>query len=85
MPGDPDARFTPSTLTVRASIFNYDPYAYLKGEKYYLRPMFKQGEGDSSYPDRKPYSTMALAIPFGVGVKYAIDERINVGFEIFTG
>jgi len=25
---------------------------------------------------------MALAIPFGVGVKYAINERINVGFEV---
>jgi hypothetical protein len=25
---------------------------------------------------------MALAIPFGVGVKYALNERINIGFEI---
>ena len=25
---------------------------------------------------------MAFSIPFGVGVKYCINERINVGFEI---
>jgi hypothetical protein len=25
---------------------------------------------------------MAMAIPFGVGFKYAINERINVGFEV---
>jgi hypothetical protein len=25
---------------------------------------------------------MALAIPFGVGFKYSINERINVGFEV---
>jgi hypothetical protein len=25
---------------------------------------------------------MALSIPFGVGLKYSINDRINVGFEI---
>ena len=25
---------------------------------------------------------MALAIPFGVGFKYSINERINIGFEV---
>lgn len=81
MPGDANASFTPY-ITIGASLFNYDPYAYLKGEKYYLRPLGTEGQGDSAYIDRKPYSTMALAIPFGVGVKYALNEKINVGFEV---
>jgi hypothetical protein len=25
---------------------------------------------------------MAIAFPFGVGIKYSINERINVGFEV---
>jgi hypothetical protein len=25
---------------------------------------------------------MAMAIPFGVGVKYSINDRINIGFEV---
>jgi hypothetical protein len=25
---------------------------------------------------------MSLAIPFGVGIKYSINERINLGFEV---
>lgn len=81
MPGDPDFSFTPY-ITMGVSAFSHDPYAFLKGEKYYLRQLGTEGQGSSLYPERKPYSTMALAIPFGVGVKYAINERTNIGFEI---
>lgn len=81
LPGNPDFRWTPY-VTLGASIFNYDPYAYLGNEKHYLRQLGTEGQGDTTFPDRKPYSSMALAIPFGVGVKYSINERINVGFEV---
>ena len=81
MPGEPDYRFTPY-VTFGAAIFNYDPYAFLNDEKFFLRPLGTEGQGDTSYPDRKQYSSMALAIPFGVGFKYSINERINVGFEV---
>lgn len=81
MPGEPGYNFTPY-VTFGAGIFNYDPYAYLAGQKHFLRPLNTEGQGSSMYPDRKPYSSMALSIPFGAGVKYSFNERINVGFEI---
>jgi hypothetical protein len=81
MPGEPDFRFTPY-VTLGAGIFNYDPYAYLNGEKHYLRPLGTEGQGDTSFPDRKPYSAMAFCIPFGVGVKYTLNSRMNIGFEV---
>jgi len=82
LPGEPEFRFTPY-VTVGLSVFNYDPYAYLNGQKYFLRQLGTEGQGwDTSYPDRKPYSSMALAIPFGVGFKYSINSRINLGFEV---
>ena len=82
LPGDPDFRFTPY-ITLGVSAFSYDPYAYLSGEKYLLRQLGTEGQGSSdSTISRKPYSTMALAIPFGVGIKYAINDRIKVGFEV---
>lgn len=81
LPGDPDFRFTPY-ITFGVSAFNYDPYAYLNGQKYYLRPLGTEGQGSSLYPDRKQYSSMALAIPFGVGFKYSINTNVNVGFEV---
>jgi hypothetical protein len=81
MPGDPDLRFTPY-VTLGASVFSYSPYAFLKGEKYDLRQLGTEGQYDTAYADRKPYGSMAFAIPFGIGVKYSLNERINIGFEI---
>lgn len=81
MPGDPDFRFTPY-ITLGVSAFSYDPYAFLRGEKYNLRQLGTEGQYDTAFRDRRPYGTMALAIPFGVGIKYALNERINIGFEI---
>ncbi len=81
MPGEPGYNFTPY-VTLGAGIFNYDPYAYLNGEKFFLRPLNTEAQGNANYPDRKPYSSMSVSIPFGVGLKYSLNERINVGFEI---
>jgi hypothetical protein len=81
IPSDPDHRFTPY-VTLGVGVFTYDPYAYLNDEKIFLRPLGTEGQGNSLYPDRKPYGTMAVCIPFGVGVKYALNERMNVGAEI---
>ena len=81
IPGTEEYRFTPY-VTIGASIFSYDPYAYLNGTKYYLRPLGTEGQGTAAYPDRKPYGSMAFAVPFGVGIKYAINQKINIGFEV---
>jgi hypothetical protein len=81
LPGDDLYRFTPY-VTFGAGIFNYDPYAYLGDKKYFLRPLGTEGQGTTDYPDRKPYSSMAMSLPIGVGFKYSVNERINLGFEI---
>ena len=38
MPGEPGFEFTPY-ITLGAGVFSYDPYAYLNGEKIFLRPL----------------------------------------------
>ncbi|MFZ1259950.1 MAG: DUF6089 family protein [Chitinophagaceae bacterium] len=81
MPGEPQYSFTPY-ITFGAGIFSYDPYAYLRCEKVFLRPLGTEGQGSSLYPDRKKYSAMAISIPFGGGIKYSFNERINIGFEV---
>ena len=81
LPGDPGLNFTPY-VTFGAGIFNYDPYAYLADEKYFLRPLGTEGQGSPLYPDRKQYSAMAISVPLGVGVKYSLNERLNIGFEV---
>ncbi|MEO6917332.1 MAG: DUF6089 family protein [Chitinophagaceae bacterium] len=81
IPGTERFPFTPY-VTLGAGVFSYDPYAYYNKQKVFLRPLGTEGQGYSQYPDRKPYSTMALCIPFGVGIKYNVNSRMNVGFEI---
>ena len=81
MPGEPEYSFTPY-ITFGVGVFSYDPYAYLQGEKIFLRPLGTEGQGSNLYPDRKQYSSMGISIPFGAGFKYALNERINIGFEV---
>lgn len=80
-PGTLDYSFTPY-VTFGVGAFSYDPYAYYQGQKVYLRPLGTEGQGYAAYPDRKPYSSMALCVPFGVGVKYNVNEKVNIGFEV---
>jgi len=80
MPGEPGYNFTPY-ITFGVSAFNYDPYAFLNGDKYFLRQLGTEGQAIDSL-HRKPYSSMAIAFPFGVGIKYSINDRINIGFEV---
>lgn len=81
LPGDPAYRFTPY-VTLGVGVFSYDPYAFLGGQKIFLRPLGTEGQGSSLYPDRKTYGSMAICLPFGVGVKYNVNDRFNVGLEI---
>lgn len=87
IPGDGDHMFTPY-ITLGIGVFSYDPYAYLQGGKYFLRPLGTEGQGSSIYPDRKPYGNTAFVFPLGMGVKYNINPGMNIGFEVvyrFTG
>jgi hypothetical protein len=80
VPGDPYHSFTPY-ITLGVGAFNYDPYAYLNGKKEFLRPLGTEGQL-IGYNGRKPYSTLAMCIPFGVGIKYNISDRLNFSIEV---
>jgi len=85
IPGDPYHSFTPY-VTVGIGVFNYNPYAYLSGEKYYLRPLGTEGQNIGYIGDdgkvRKPYGSIAVCFPIGLGVKYSIRNNINLSFQI---
>lgn len=86
IPGDPDHAFTPY-VTLGVGVFSYDPYAYIGDEKVFLRPLGTEGQ-TTGYKGRKEYSSAALCVPFGVGIKYNLSEKFNLSFEVahrFTG
>ena len=78
-PTDPNYAFTPYA-TLGIGVFNYNPYAYYKNQKVYLRPLHTEGE--TFYKGRKEYGSMAMCFPIGFGVKYAINDKVNISFEI---
>jgi hypothetical protein len=80
IPTDPDYAFTPY-ITLGIGVFTYDPYAYTNGKKEFLRPLGTEGQL-IGYKNRKPYSTLAMCIPLGVGFKYNLSEKFNFSFEL---
>ncbi|MFN5642882.1 MAG: DUF6089 family protein [Sphingobacteriales bacterium] len=81
VPGDVDYRFTPY-VTLGIGSMSFDPYAYLQGEKYYLRSLGTEGQGSVQYPDRLPYKNTSMVFPLGMGMKYNVNHNINVHLEI---
>jgi hypothetical protein len=80
IPNHPDYLFTPY-VTLGAGIFTYDPYAFLDGKKEFLRPLGTEGQ-TIGYKGRQQYNTMAFSFPIGAGIKYNLNEKINLSFEI---
>ncbi len=80
IPGNPEYLFTPY-VTLGAGVFTYDPYAFIDGKKEFLRPLGTEGQV-IGFNGRKPYNTIAISIPFGVGFKYNLSDKINFSFEL---
>ena len=81
MPGVEGYNYTPY-VSLGIGVFTYDPYAYLDGQKYFLRPLGTEGQGRDTSFGRTPYSTMGVSFPLSVGFKYSINENFNVFAEV---
>ena len=67
---------------VGLAAFNFNPYAFDANlNKVYLQPLSTEGQGLPGYPDKKPYKLTQMAIPAGVGLKYALSDRVQIGAE----
>jgi hypothetical protein len=85
IPGDPHYGFTPY-ISVGIGVFTYNPYAYLNGNKVYLRPLGTEGQNinykDANGTIRKPYGSMAVCFPIGAGIKYNINNKMNLSIQV---
>jgi len=70
--------------------FHFKPYAYdTAGNKVYLQPLGTEGQELPEYGNKEFYKQVQFNIPFGVGVKYALSQRVilcgELGFrKLFT-
>ena len=85
VPGDPEFAFTPY-VTFGLGIFSYNTYAYENSKKTYLRALGTEGQNinyvGADGKVRKTYGSTAICIPLGIGVKYSINNKYNVSFQI---
>ncbi len=62
--------------------FIFNPQAIYQGEYYDLQPIGTEGQGLAAYPERTPYRLTELSIPVGAGLKFAINDKWNLGIEV---
>ncbi len=64
---------------VGISGFWFNPQGKLGNKWYNLQPLCTEGQG--LIATRKKYSRFQVAIPYGIGFKYALDRKWSVGLE----
>ena len=65
------------------SAFYFNPFAQdPSGNKVLLRPLSTEGQGLPMYSDRKTYSNVNIAFPFGGGAKFFIGKTLFLTTEI---
>jgi hypothetical protein len=52
------------------ALFRFNPKAEYQGDWVALQPLGTEGQGTVSFPDRKEYSLINAAFPFGIGFKF---------------
>ncbi len=60
-------------------VFYFNPKNKYQGKWYALQPLGTEGQG--LVPTRKKYSRINMAIPYGIGFKYGLNRRTNIGIE----
>ena len=77
-----ERRYSPYVFA-GVAVYRFNPYTdNQSNQKVFLKPLSTEGQGLAGYPDRKPYSLTQFAIPFGGGVKFAINDNLRIGAEL---
>jgi hypothetical protein len=73
-------RWTPY-LFVGIGAFYFNPQSHYNGELVNLSDLTTEGQETPTYPDRVRYPLVNLNIPFGMGFKVNLSERIAIGMQ----
>jgi len=63
-------------------VIYFNPKNKYDGKWYALQPFGTEGQG--LVPTRKKYSRINMCIPYGLGFKYGLNRRLNIGLEFGT-
>lgn len=62
------------------SVFHFQPKTLYNGDWINLRPIGTEGQGRADY--EAPYSLVSVAVPFGLGLKFALNNRMNISLSL---
>jgi len=62
------------------AFFHFDPQVFFDNEWVDVQPLGTEGQGLDGFEE--PYKLYQFAIPFGIGVKYALNDQWNIGLEV---
>jgi hypothetical protein len=68
-------------LVAGIGAYYYEPQASVNGNLVDLAPLGTEGQGTTGFPDRKPYSRFMPCVPFGMGVKFNINNKFTIAAE----
>jgi hypothetical protein len=63
------------------AVYHFNPYVQDSGQKVFLQPLSTEGQGLPS-SQQAPYKLTQIAIPFGGGIKFNLNENIRLGVEL---
>lgn len=61
--------------------YYFDPMAMSTGNLIQLQPLGTEGQGTPSYDDRLLYSRFMPCVPFGLGIKFNINNKVTIAAE----
>lgn len=67
-------------LFAGVALTNFNPKARYQGNWVELQPLGTEGQGMPGFDSK--YKKITFAIPFGIGVKYALNDKFNIGVEL---
>lgn len=75
-----DFKMTPY-LFGGVNLFRFNPQAEFRNEWYDLKPLSTEGQGLLEYPESTPYALTQLGIPFGAGLRFALNRYWRLSLE----
>lgn len=64
--------------------FYFNPMAKIHGDWIELQPLGTEGQGLSQYPERQKYQRVQIALPFGIGFKFAFSPVIHGSLQFIA-
>ncbi len=61
------------------AIYRFNPQTNYNGKWYNLQPLGTEGQGLDGYQSK--YNLTQISIPFGIGIKFTQNDKLNFGFE----